>query len=93
MARPYLSVLDPSTIERIDSSFTRMARSFREPDEKRRWRAAGRQDGVGSGTGIRIGVEEGEMEQLGNASRFERRAPGRDGRFKAIAGRLDVVQS
>ncbi|WVW83730.1 hypothetical protein I302_105751 [Kwoniella bestiolae CBS 10118] len=38
-ARPYLSVLDPTTIHQIDSSFTRMARRFVESDEERQWKA------------------------------------------------------
>ncbi|KAK6910267.1 hypothetical protein I203_104299 [Kwoniella mangroviensis CBS 8507] len=37
-ARPYLSVLDPTTIHQIDTSFTRMARRFVEDDEERRWK-------------------------------------------------------
>ncbi|WVQ82214.1 hypothetical protein IAT38_004342 [Cryptococcus sp. DSM 104549] len=66
-ARPYLSALDPSTIHTIDTSFTRMARRFQEPDEERRWRAAGREDGAGSGTGL--GEEEGAGEGEGAGER------------------------
>jgi hypothetical protein len=40
-----------------------MARQFREPGEERRWKAAGKLDGVGSGTGLSKGDEESEAEE------------------------------
>jgi len=76
-ARSYLTVLDPSTIRDIDTSFTRMARKFREPEEERRWLAAGKVDGAGSGTGFGEGDEEGEKEETGSPLRFVRRLPDR----------------
>ena len=39
-AKPYLSVLDPTTIRSIDTSFTRMAKKYREAGEERRWKIA-----------------------------------------------------
>jgi hypothetical protein len=64
VAKDYLAALDPSTITTIDTSFTRMARRFREPGEERLWRAAGRQDGAGSGTGLGQGDDEAEEEEV-----------------------------
>ncbi|OXG24592.1 hypothetical protein C366_00121 [Cryptococcus neoformans Tu401-1] len=63
-ARPYLSALDPSTITQIETSFTRMARRFREPDELRRWLTVGKEDGAGSGTGLSEGDEEANRKRL-----------------------------
>jgi hypothetical protein len=51
VARKYLDALDPVTINTIDTSFTRMARRFREPGEERRWKAAARRVGGGSAEG------------------------------------------
>lgn len=41
-----------------------MARRFREPDELRRWLAVGKEDGVGSGTGLVEGDEEANRKRL-----------------------------
>jgi hypothetical protein len=72
-SKKYLNVLDPTTIKKIDTSFTRMTRRFREPDEERRWKARGKLDGAGSGTGLEKGAEEGEEEETGGRLRFSRR--------------------
>ncbi|KAK8864262.1 hypothetical protein IAR55_001508 [Kwoniella newhampshirensis] len=72
-ARPYLSKLDPSTINIIDTSFTQMARQFQEPDEEKRRRVAGKVDGIGSGTSVEAGVEEAEKEEVIGASAVGRR--------------------
>ncbi|RXK40870.1 hypothetical protein M231_01929 [Tremella mesenterica] len=50
MAKSHLSTLNPHTISTIDTSFTRMARRYREPDEERRWLA-------------HLAREEGKMEE------------------------------
>ncbi|WWC61705.1 uncharacterized protein I303_104290 [Kwoniella dejecticola CBS 10117] len=71
-ARPYLSALDPTTIHQIDTSFTRMARRFVEPDEERRWKAAGAKDGAGE-TGLDKGDEEVEWEEVQGAGGGNRR--------------------
>ncbi|WWD17440.1 hypothetical protein CI109_101881 [Kwoniella shandongensis] len=72
-ARSHLSKLDPATINKIDSSFTRMARRFREPDEERRWLSAGQVDGSGSRTEIEIGAEETELEEIESPTAWRRR--------------------
>lgn len=64
VAKKYLIALDPSTINTIDTSFTRMVRKFREPGEERRWKAAGKADGAGTGTGLSPGDEESEAEEV-----------------------------
>ena len=68
-ARKYLSALDPTTITAIDTSFTRMARAYREPGEQARWRAARELDGSGSGAGVTPAFEEGEEEEIGQFKR------------------------
>ena len=68
MAKSHLAALDPSTIKVIDTSFTRMARRFREPDEERRWKAHGRQDGAGSDAGLPAADEEKEKEEASRRS-------------------------
>lgn len=39
MSKKFLRALNPTSIQTIDTSFTRMARRFREHDEERRWKA------------------------------------------------------
>jgi hypothetical protein len=76
MSKAHLAALDPTTIKHIDTSFTRMARRFREPDEERRWKNKGAaSDGANSGTGLNEGDEESEREEVGRALglRWERR--------------------
>lgn len=75
-SKKYLAALDPSTIKRIDTSFTRMAKRFREPDEERRWKAWGKLDGAGSGAGLDREDEEAEREETGEAIRLGRRGKG-----------------
>lgn len=41
-----------------------MVRRFREPDELKRWRAVGKEDGAGSGTGLGEGDEEASRKRL-----------------------------
>lgn len=64
VAKGHLAALDPSTITTIETSFTRMARRFREPGEERSWRAAGRKDGAESGAGLGQGDDEAEDEEV-----------------------------
>ena len=64
MANPYLQALDPLTITTTDTSFTRMARQYREPGEQGRWIASGMLDGAGSGAGLGKGEEESEREEV-----------------------------
>ncbi|OCF40483.1 hypothetical protein I317_05721 [Kwoniella heveanensis CBS 569] len=69
-ARPYLSALDPSTVQTIDTSFTRMARKFVGPDEERRWRTAVASKVEGSTndqTGLGVGDEESQWEETAGA--------------------------
>ncbi|RSH82224.1 hypothetical protein EHS25_005934 [Saitozyma podzolica] len=75
-SKKYLAALDPSTIKRIDTSFTRMAKRFREPDEERRWKAWGKLDGAGSGAWLDREDEEAEREETGEAIRLGRRGKG-----------------
>ena len=39
IAKSHLNALDPTTVQSTNTSFTRMARRFQEPDEERRWKA------------------------------------------------------
>lgn len=77
-SKHYLAALDPSTIKHIDTSFTRMVRRFREPDEERRWMMHGMVDGAGSGTGLGKGDEEGEREEVSRRRRLASSARFRD---------------
>ncbi|WWC89494.1 uncharacterized protein L201_004418 [Kwoniella dendrophila CBS 6074] len=66
-ARPYLSALNPTSIHQIDTSFTRMAKQFVEPDEEKRWIAHLATEGSDDRkTGLDEGSEEAELEQIGD---------------------------
>jgi hypothetical protein len=53
------------TIGKIDTSFTRMARRYQEPDEVSRWQRAGSKDGSQHPGDVDSGTKEGEKEVTG----------------------------
>jgi hypothetical protein len=62
-----MSALDPITITATETSFTRMARKYREPDEMARWLKEGSPNGAHSGSALPAGDEEVEAQELAGA--------------------------
>lgn len=73
-SKQFLHKLNPTSIRKLDTSFTRMARLFREKDEEKMWKAHLKKlkGGPVREEGLTIGDEETEKEEVRD---YRKRSP------------------